>query len=215
MYRARYPVMGVAVLLATIGVWVAIHAGGADGGGAAGAVGAQGDANCPGCTVQKASIPEDPVEADAVRRRLDEERAARQAKAMEEFRQRNLQWRGCRFVPKAKPEEGDRFTRQRQVADLFSAKAPVPQARTDHFQWVLSNEEYRCVGWYGTVAKVVDGPEGSVVELVVGPLLFTREGALAYTPAASRETWRVDAQNNLVCERLEREPGRPELLMID
>lgn len=150
----------------------------------------QSDADCPGCTAAKTSIPE-------------------------ESRQRALQWRGCRFVPAAKPEEGDRFTRQRQVADLFSANAPVPQARTDHFQWVLSNERFRCVGWYGTVAKVVDGPEGTVVELVARPHLFTREGGIAHTPAASRETWRVDGRNNLVCEKIEAEPGHPKLLMTD
>jgi hypothetical protein len=205
--------MGGVVLLASIGVWVAMHAGGADVGGAAGAVGAQADANCPGCTAEKASIPEDPVEADAVRRRLEEEQAARQAKAADESRQRALQWRGCQFVPTAKPEDGERFARQRQVAELLSARAPVPQARTDHFQWVLSNERFRCVGWYGTVAKVVDGPEGTVVELVARPHLVTRGGGIAHTPAASRETWRVDRQNNLVCERIEAEGGLPSGVM--
>lgn len=140
---------------------------------------------------------------------------ARQAKAAEEARQRALRWRGCRFVPAAKPEDAERFARQRQVADLFSANAPIPQARTDPFQWVLSKEEFRCVGWDVWVAKVADAPEGRVVELLARPLLVTRGGGAAFTPARSRETWRVDDRSNLVFEKTEAEPGRPKIVMTD
>jgi len=55
MYRVRYPVIGAAVLLVSIGVWTAIHARGAGG-----ALGPQSDAGCAGCTATKAAIPEDP-----------------------------------------------------------------------------------------------------------------------------------------------------------
>jgi hypothetical protein len=71
------------------------------------------------------------------------------------------------------------------------------------------------VGWYGTVAKVVDTAEGTVVELVARPHLVTQGGGIAFTPAASRETWRVDAQNHLVCEKIQEEPGQLKALMTD
>lgn len=165
---------------------------------------------------EKNILPSDPNEVTALHQRLDKEQAARRAAAAEETRRAGLKWRGNKFTPSAKRESKEDFARQESVAKILSASATVPQGRLASFDWVLSKDAYKCVGWYGTVENISEAPAGRTVQLLVRPTLVTSGGrATVFTPYASRETWKIDASNKPVCEKVEMEPGSQKIVFVD
>ena len=216
MNKLRYLVLGAVALLAGVGLWAGLHAGGADDAQPADAT--PPDATqpvsftCPTCAAGKTAIPKDPEKREAVMKRLLEEAVARQEAAGEINRQLRTRWKGCTFVPAAKPENKAEFDRQNEVAELFKAKQPIPQARLDKFKRTLSSPDCVCVGWQATVSRVVDTEGGKTIELVVTPALATKGGGFLHTLYKCRETWKLDGQDNLVLEKIEGVPGTGEIL---
>ena len=212
MYKLRYPLLAPLILIVGVGVWAAMRVGGAEEAQTTSDVTQVAETPCGECSVEKAVIPDDAKQRQLVFERLKQEQRGRQAKYAEQNRRRVQQWRGCKFVPAAKPEDKDEFERQRRVGELFTAKQAIPQARTDKFQWVLSHPESLCVGWNAKVSKVRDAEGARIIELVVSPALVTKGGGLLFTTYKCRETWKLDGENNLIFERIEDEPGAMRLL---
>ncbi len=176
---------------------------------------------------QKISLPQDPWQREAAMERIRKQQAAQEKKTMQKAAAHGLQWDGSKFVPAAKPEDKVELARQTRVCDLLSAKERnplsaielIPNARLAHYQWLLSNREYVCVGWHAEVAKVdegEDGKDGKTFELIVRPTLATKEGRrTVFTPYRVKETWRLDARNQLTCEKSEPVAGDHKFVLVD
>jgi hypothetical protein len=154
-------------------------------------------------TMQKAIVPDDLQEREAAFLRFQQRQAAKDAQRSAEVRSRANEWKGHRFSPRARSDNAEEYTRQKEAADRLSADHPVPESRMDFFKAILSVEGFYHVGWEGGVEKVVSAPDGQRIELHVRPSLVTLTGHPAFTPRTYRETWRLDDGGRLSLEKAE------------
>lgn len=214
MFHSRYLVITVLVALAGVGLWAAVSASGSHEVQARAEDPHAANVGCGGCQAGKIDVPADPQEREAVRQKFEQEEAARDARLADEARARANEWKGCRFEPSAPRDNSEEYSRQKDAASLFSADPTAPQGRIDFFRSVLSRQDFRLVGWEGTVAKVVAAADGKTVEFHVRPSLMTTSGRPAFTPLTYRETWKIDDRGRLSFEKGQA-GGGPEVIMTD
>jgi hypothetical protein len=207
-----YLLFGTLPLIIVVSPWAAFHA--RTKGPAQETVSEEDSLSGRACCAARIDVPEDPAALASLKGEFARRQAAVQAAASEENRLRVTQWRGCRFVPSARPENAAEHERQKAVAEQFTAKQQVPGRRVEAFRFATGNPDILLVGWTARVLNVTESKDGKRVELDVSPEMVTSGGALATTPHRCRETWTIGQDGALSIEKIEPIAGSARFVLV-